>query len=117
MQMLGNDSALRISFLTAAENLKIIDDNSFTSVLVRYEEGEQLIATLRSQGPERHLLRRAQRFVVNLPRYIAGRLIAEGAIEEIHPGILVQGYGNLYDLTLGFCADRSLVREPDELMI
>ena len=117
MQLLGNDSALRISFRTAAEKFKIIDDNSFTSVLVRYEEGEQLIATLRSQGPERHLLRRAQRFVVNLPRYIAGRLIAEGAIEEIHPGILVQGYGNLYDLTLGFCADRSLVREPDELMI
>ena len=45
------------------------------------------------------------------------RLLADGAIEELHPGIFVQAQGNLYDRHLGFCADRSLVREPDELMI
>jgi CRISPR-associated endonuclease/helicase Cas3 len=117
MQLLGNDSALRISFRTASEKFTIIDQDSYTPVLVCYGAGEQLIAALRRLGPARHLLRQAQRFVVNLPRHVVGRLVADGAIEEIHPGIFVQGYGNLYDPTLGFCADRSLVREPDELMI
>ncbi len=66
---------------------------------------------------ERWLLRKLQRFVVNLPRYLHGRLVSQGAIEEIHPGIFVQGHGGLYHQQLGFCADCSLIYEPDELMI
>ena len=35
----------------------------------------------------------------------------------MHPGIYVQGYKSLYDEDLGFCPDKSLIYEPDELMI
>ena len=92
-------------------------DEAYAPVLVCYRRGEQLIESLRRVGPDRRLLRQAQRYVVNLPRHVHGRLLADGAIEELHPGIFVQAQGNLYDRHLGFCADRSLVREPDELMI
>lgn len=118
MELLGNDKELRISFREAAERFRIIDEKAYAPVLVWYnEKGTQLIELLRRQGPERRLLRQAQRFVVNLPRHIHGRLLADSAIEEIHPGLFVQGHGNLYDENLGFCADRSLIYEPDELMI
>ena len=86
-------------------------------MLVRHGEGAKLIDLLWRKGPERWLLRQAQRYVVNLPRHVHGRLATDGAIEEIHPGIFIQGHGNLYDKNLGFCSDRSLIYEPDELMI
>jgi CRISPR-associated endonuclease/helicase Cas3 len=118
MELLGNDLELRISFRTAAEKFKLIDEGAYAPVLVPYgEKGGKLIELLRHQGPERWILRQTQRYVVNLPRYVHGRLVADGAIEEIHPGIFVQGHGNLYDKNFGFCADRSLIYAPDELMI
>ena len=118
IELLANDPELRISFRTAAERFKLIDEGAFSPVLVLYDDrGCQLIAQLQRQGPERRMLRQAQRYVVNLPRHIHGKLLADGAIEEIHPGIFVQRHGNLYDQHLGFCADRSLIYAPDELMI
>lgn len=117
MALLANDKELRISFRTAAEKFRLIDDAASASVVVRYGEGTKLIELLRRQEPERWLLRRLQRFVVNLPRSIHGKLTAEGAIEEIRPGIFIQAQGNLYDEQLGLCVDRSMIYAPDELLI
>ncbi|NLX19807.1 MAG: CRISPR-associated helicase/endonuclease Cas3, partial [Desulfobulbus sp.] len=105
------------SFRTAAEKFRLIDEKTYSPVLVSYQGGKDILGRLREQGPERQLLRRAQRYIVNLPRHVHERLIQEGAIEEVHPGIYVQGYDNLYDNDLGFCADRFWAREPDELII
>ncbi|MDY0040030.1 CRISPR-associated helicase Cas3' [Desulfofustis limnaeus] len=117
LELIGNDPELRISFRTAAEKFKLIDEGAYVPVLVHYEKGGKLIELLRRQGPERWILRQAQRYVVNLPRNVHERLVADRAIEEIHLGIFAQGHGNLYDDNLGFCADRSLVYAPDELLI
>ncbi len=116
LKLLGNDSELRISFRTAAEKFCIIDETAYAPVLVHYGKGSGLIELLRRNGPERWLLRQLQRYVVNLPRHVHGRLLAEGSIAEMHPGCFVQGHGRLYHDQLGFCADQSLVYEPDELM-
>ena len=115
--LLANDAELRFSFRTAAERFRLIDEGGYATVLVWHGKGWQLIENLRRMGPERWLLRQAQRYVVNLPRHLHTRLLADGAIEEIHPGLYVQRHGNLYDEHLGFCPDRSLLYEPDELMI
>ena len=80
------------------------------------EEGAKLVEQLTRLGPERWLLRKLQRYVVNLPKYLHDRLRAEGAIREIHPGIFVQGHGALYDDNLGFCPDKSIIYDPDELI-
>ena len=117
MGLLANDNELRISFRTAAEKFRLIDDAASASVVVRYGEGTQLIELMRRQGPERWLMRKLQRFVVNLPRYLHAKLVADGAIEEIQPGVFIQAQGNMYDNQLGFCVDRSMIYEPDELMI
>jgi len=116
MGLLRNDSELQLSFRTAAERFRLIDETTYAPVLVHYGEGSRLIELLRRQRTERWLLRRIQRFVVNLPRHVHSQLVSEGGIEEIHPGIFVQGHGGLYHDQLGFRAERSMNYEPDELI-
>ncbi len=110
-------SDFRCSFRSAAEKFHLIDEAGQAPVVVMYGDGADLIRTLEQSKPERWLLRRLQRYVVNLPRYLHSRLLAEGAIRELHPGIYVQGHRALYDGDLGFCPDKSIVYEPDELMV
>ncbi|WP_298433962.1 CRISPR-associated helicase Cas3' [Geobacter sp.] len=113
--LLRNDPELRFSFRTAARKFQLIDESAQAPVIVQYENDE-LLSLLERQGPERWLLRKLQRSVVNLPRYLHNRLLSEGAIREVYPGIFVQGHGALYHPDLGFCPDKSIVYEPDELM-
>jgi len=111
-----SDSECRFAFRTAARKMRLIDESAYAPVVVLYGEGAKLAGLLESQGPERWLLRRLQRYVVNLPRRVHRRLVENSAIREVHPDLFVQGHGALYDDRLGFCADRSIVYEPDELM-
>lgn len=111
------DNEFRFSFRTVAAHFKLIDDTAQAPVIVTYgEEGLKLVDQLSRLGPERWLLRKLQRYVVNLPKHLHQRLRAEGGIREIHPGLFVQSHGALYDDNLGFSPDRSLVYEPDELI-
>ena len=113
---LAPDRELRFSFLSAAQKFKLIDDKQYAPVIVCYEEGEKLIEQLKRIGPERWLMRKIQRYIVNLPKYVHTKLRNEGAIMEVHPGIFVQQYGAMYHDDLGFCADKSMIYEPDDLM-
>jgi len=115
IDLLRNDKELRFSLRTAARKFQLIDESTQAPVIVQFEN-DDLLALLQRKGPERWLLRKLQRYVVNLPRYLHCRLLSEGAIREIHPGIFMQGHGALYHSELGFCPDKSIVYEPDELM-
>jgi len=113
---LGKDAELRFSFRTAANKFHLIDESAQGSLIVRYGEGEKLIALLENKGPERWLMRKLQRYVVNLPRYLHKKLLNSGALMEIAENIFVQGHTAMYDENLGFCSDRSLIYEPDDLI-
>lgn len=115
INLLQNDSQLRFSFREAAQKFKLIDEAAQAQVIVRYQNGE-LLAQLDREQPDRWLMRKLQRYLVNLPRRLHGQLLASGAIREIYPGIFIQSHGALYDQNLGFCPDKSIVYEPDELM-
>ncbi len=115
VELLKNDSQLHISFREAAKRFKLIDEASQASVLVRYENAD-LLALLERQQPERWLMRKLQRYVVNLPRRLHSQLLSSGAIREIHPGIFLQSHGALYNENLGFCPDKSIVYDPDDLV-
>jgi len=116
LQDLAPDSELRFSFLSAAQKFKLIDDKQYALVIVRYKEGEELIGLLKKKGPERWLMRKLQRYVVNVPRYLHTKLLSERAIVEVHPGIFVQEDRAMYHPELGFCPDKSMIYEPDELI-
>jgi CRISPR-associated endonuclease/helicase Cas3 len=112
---LANHPQLEVNFRTAARKFKFIDETSQASVIVRYRN-DDLLGLLERGQPERWLMRRLQRSVVNLPRYLHTRLMGEEAIREVHPGIFVQGHGALYHNELGFCPDKSMAYKPDELI-
>lgn len=113
---LRNDPELRISFRTAATKFHLIDELAYHPVIVRYRN-EDLLGVLAKSEPERWLLRRLQRYVVNLPRMIHASLLKTDAILEQKPGLFVQSHPNFYDDDYGFRPDASLVYEPDELML
>lgn len=92
---------LAIQFRTAAENFRLIDDRAYRPVLVRYGGNEKDLETLRIVGPKRDLMRRLQRYAVNVPGKLAYRLLADGIFEEIYPGILAQALPSSYDLKRG----------------
>jgi len=109
------DSQLRFSFRTAASKFKIIDESVQSPILVRYEKGEELIGQLIRNGPERWLMRKLQRYVVNMPKYLLDKLIQSGRIEEPFQGIFVQTTIGRYDQALGLCYDGAI--EPDDLIV
>ncbi len=113
---LVTDTELRFSFLSAAQKFKLIDDKQYAPIIVCYEEGERLIEMLKKLGPERWLMRKLQRYVVNLPKYIHIKLYKDAAIIEAHPGIYIQANRAMYHPELGFCPDKSMIYEPDDLM-
>jgi CRISPR-associated endonuclease/helicase Cas3 len=115
INLLKNDSQLRISFREASQRFKLIDEATQAQVIVRFCN-DALLKNLEREQPDRKVRRKLQRYVVNLPRYLHGQLLTSGAIREICPGIFVQAHGALYDKNLGFCPDKSIVYEPDELM-
>ncbi|HPD31084.1 MAG TPA: CRISPR-associated endonuclease Cas3'' [Phycisphaerae bacterium] len=89
-----------VDFRTAADEFRLIRDLS-VPVIVRYAESPTLIERLRFSGPVREVMRRLQRFTVNVNRRVAERLRDSALIEEIHPGILAQTRPGLYDTTTG----------------
>lgn len=116
MDDLAPDGEFRFSFRSAAQSFKIIDEQKQVSVLVTYGEGAKLILILEKIGPQRWLMRKLQRYVVNLPRYLHTRLVAEGTIRQVYPGIFIQGHKALYRDDIGFCPEQSIVYAPDDLI-
>lgn len=98
--------ALAVNFRSAAERFRLIANDDSAPVVVNYgEEARTLLLRLRKDGPERWLMRKLQRYTVNLPRRSIEQLRARGDVEEIIPGLFAQTNDTLYDPVLGLCAD------------
>jgi CRISPR-associated endonuclease/helicase Cas3 len=103
---------LAVNFRTGAEKFHLIDDEDSAPVIVLFRgpdgaDGriDTLLATLRRDGPERWLMRKLQRYTVNIPRPDALRLLRQGDIEEAVPGLHVQVSDILYHPELGLVVD------------
>ncbi|MCF7989161.1 MAG: CRISPR-associated helicase Cas3' [Thiohalocapsa sp.] len=103
---------LAVNFRTAATKFRMIDDADQTAVVVLYrgpdgtDDGiDMLLATLRRDGPERWLMRKLQRYIVNIQSRDALRLLTQGDVEEAIPGLFVQTSDTLYHPELGLSID------------
>jgi CRISPR-associated endonuclease/helicase Cas3 len=99
---------LAVNFRSAADRFRLIDDADQASVIVLYRgpDGQDAtvdlrLAQLRKGGAERWLLRALQRYTVSIHQRDARRLLAQGDIEELLPGLFVQVGDVLYDAVLG----------------
>jgi len=87
----------KIQFRTAAQDFKLIDDQAQRPVLVRYRDSGKWIEQVRAVGPKREIMRKLQRYTVNLPAWMAGKMQDNGLLEEIYPGILAQTMPSQYN--------------------
>jgi len=98
-------SRMEIQFRTAAQKFRYVDDADSQAILVWWDESPSLIGKLAKDGPERWLMRKLQRYSVNLHRLAVERLIAAGEVREVWPGIFAQDVDTLYHQQLGVVID------------
>lgn len=114
---------LAVSFRTAAEKFRLIDDEDSLPILVRYRGKDrqdssidQWLSMLRRDGPQRWLMRKLQRYTVNLHRRQTLTLLGLGDVEEILPGFYVQVSDWLYDLATGLNPENIPIRPEDTII-
>ncbi|MCU0835095.1 MAG: CRISPR-associated helicase Cas3' [Chromatiaceae bacterium] len=110
---------LAVNFRTAADQFRLILDEESAPVICVYRgpDGtdtniDVLLGRLRNDGPERCLMRRLQRYTVNIHRREAERLLQQRDIEEIMPGLYAQFSDLLYHPTLGLLTDEAASAVP-----
>ena len=105
----------QIQFRTVAEKFSLIDDSAYQTILVRYGDNDVLLGKLEKEGPQRWLMRKLQRYSVNLPKYLFAQLEKQGDVREIWQGIYAQVGDTLYDSRLGVVTDGRL--SADDLVV
>lgn len=113
---------LAVSFRSAAEKFRLIDDEDSLPIVVRYygQDGQSrdidgLLGKLKQDGPQRWLMRKLQRYTVNLHKNQALALLARGDIEGILPGLYAQTNGWLYDPETGLNPEPIQLRPQDTI--
>ncbi|TWT47063.1 helicase Cas3 [Thalassoglobus neptunius] len=97
------EGKMLFNFRSAAERFQLIDDNG-VSLFVPYEsKGQKLIEALRENGPNRFLLRRLQRYSVNLFENLFQSMKSD--IELFHDFPVLTN-PSAYDKQLGVRIDR-----------
>jgi len=99
-------------FRTFAEKFNMIDDKKQFSIIVWYgskksgKSNQQLIKQLKHPGPSKCLLRKLQRYIVNIPIYCFNIINEAGYVENIH-GYWIQKDENLYKPGFGILCNES----------
>ncbi|MFO7579657.1 MAG: CRISPR-associated endonuclease Cas3'' [Nitrosomonas halophila] len=110
------------NFRTAANNFRLIDEEGQTAVIVRYGESPRLIETLeKSQTMQPHerrgILRKLQRYTVNIRDYECKELLENQDIQEIVSGICIQNTNLLYHSQLGLLISKDMVFDPAQSVV
>ncbi len=107
------------NFRTAAEKFRLIKEEGQTAIIVRHGESNNLIAALeasRNMQPHqrRGILRRLQRYTVNIREQECKKLMDSGDIREIFEGCYVQQTDTLYHSQLGMLLSKDVVFDPSQ---
>lgn len=106
-----------IQFRSVAEKFRLIDDSAYQTILVRYGDGHKLLDRLEIEGPHRKLMRKLQRYSVNIPKRLFTQLEKQGVVRKSKrlSGMFIQVGDTLYDKSLGVVIDGSIA--PDEIVV
>jgi len=115
LALLQPGNGLEISFRTAAEKFRLIPDDG-APIIVLLGDSKKWISMLKSKGTDRWLMRKLQRYSVNVHKDCLRRLVDQHDVQEVLPGIYVQANDLLYDDVFGFigCTD-SVVLSAEKL--
>lgn len=104
-----------VQFRTAAQRFQLIDESGYRSVIVRYGDSPTLIGSLRKEGPKRWLMRKLQRYTVSLLDYQFKKLLDNGDVSEVYPGMFAQTADALYHAELDVLVDNTNI-DPSALL-
>ena len=107
----------QIQFRTVADKFRLIDDSAYQTILVRYDDNDVLLGQLEKEGPQRWLMRKLQRYSVNIPKRVFMQLEKQGDVQESKrlSGMFIQVGDTLYDKMLGVVTDGNIA--PDDLAV
>lgn len=114
VELLRKNFKLEFEFRTAADKFRLVDDDDQATVIVPYvgestESIERLIEKLRRGDTDRWLLRKLQRYTVNVRRKPLETWQSQGDVRELVPGMYLLVDKLRYDDRLGLLPDgRSL---------
>jgi CRISPR-associated endonuclease/helicase Cas3 len=111
-----NHQECGINFRTAAKKFQLIDDSQQKTILVRYGEGEKWIDLLNEKGPERWLMRKLQRYTVNIYNNEFNKLFHLGSIEEVQPKIFALISSVEYSKNIGLLVDENFFNPEDFIL-
>jgi len=103
-----------IAFRTAADRFRLIDDPEAASVVVRWRQDSDdnkvsmLLASLAKNGPERWLMRKLQRYVVNITNEELEDLARISAVNPIFPGMFQLEADSIYHAEVGLLSARDV---------
>lgn len=117
---LRKNARFEFEFRTAAEKFQLVDDADQATVIVVYTGTGALsilplIEKLRSGDTDRWLLRKLQRYTVNVRRKLLATWQAQGDVRELVPGMYLLIDGLRYDDRLGLLPDGRLL-DPASLV-
>lgn len=120
LENLKDQGVLEFSFLTAARDFKLIDEDTSAPVIAWRECDDREVSAyldmLRAGKIERWIFRKLQRFTVTIPKPWHARLLKDGDIEEIVPGLFIQKYLHLYNHKIGFAGSDSYFQMPESFV-
>lgn len=117
-----NLEELAVNFRTAADLFKLIDSEDYVPVVARYKKDEKDntvergLAILGRGKLERWVMRSLQRYIVNVRRKDALRMLAQRTLDEVLPGLYAQVVDGIYHRDLGLQTDEVKLT-PDQYMI
>src|SRR3989339_726086 len=88
-------------FRTAATLFQMIEDGASYTVYVQYGDSQKLINSLRFGGPSREVMRKLQRFAVQVPPRLASGLLVLGFLEQLEHGFLITRIPEIYTQETG----------------
>ena len=88
-------------FITAATLFQMIEDGASYTVYVQYGDSQKLINSLRFGGPSREVMRKLQRFAVQVPPRLASGLLVLGFLEQLEHGFLITRIPEIYTQETG----------------
>lgn len=107
-------------FKEAALLFQLIDDSQDCTILIPYGDDGQAVealAALERDGFSRGILRKLQRYTVSVPKAAASRMLAQGDLREVQPGLYQLKSDSLYHKDLGLDIGREVLLDTPSCII
>jgi len=107
------DNLYGVQFRTAAMKMKLIQDSGVSVLVPADSQSEIWIEMLKYRGLERWLMRKLQRYTVNVSKFWFDKMNSHGDVLEPHPGIYVLASSALYHNELGLLLEGESMAAQD----